>query len=582
MSASSATLVPGHSVTFTATVTTPGGDPTPTSADGTVTFYDGATVLGSATLSDQATATLTTTALAAGSHLITAAYSGDNNFAASHFVQSVVPAVGLNQNWDVAVDGSGDVFIADPENSRVVEVKPDGTQTTVGSGLSFPWGVAVDGQGDVFIADQVTNQVVEAKPDGSQTTIGSGLNQPYGLALDSAGDLFIADTDNNRVVEVKADGTQTTVLSGLNQPTGLALDSAGDLFIADFGNNQVVEVMAHGGQTTVGSGLSQPAGLAVDSAGDLFIAETGNNQVVEVMADGAQTTLGSGLNVPTGLAVDGMGDLFIADTLNQRVVEVKVGAPVTVWLGHTYAGGQREPREHHVRRRPGQQPAQRHCRRDCGRQYGQRAGGLSRTPAPQKPSRAGNGLSEFVTFTPGDTVDYATVSTTVSVNVSAATPTVNVSPVSITYGTALSNSQLSGTATWTVGGNPVSVPGTFTYTSAAGTVLNAAGGQSEAVTFTPGDSADYNSVSTTVSVIVAAATPTVSVSPVSITYGTALSNSQLSGTATWTIGGNPVSVPGTLTYTSPAGTVPAPATVRANPSPSRPETAPITPPSPPR
>ena len=74
-----------------------------------------------------------------------------------------------------------------------------------------------------------------------------------------------------------------------------------------------------------------------------------------------------------------------------------------------------------------------------------------------------------------------------TVNVAQATPTVSVNPVNITYGTALANSQLSGTATWTVGGNPVTVPGTFTYTSAAGTVLGAGNGQSEAVTFTPSD-----------------------------------------------------------------------------------------------
>ena len=140
-----------------------------------------------------------------------------------------------------------------------------------------------------------------------------------------------------------------------------------------------------------------------------------------------------------------------------------------------------------------------------------------------------------------------------SVTVAPAAPTVSVNPVDIPYGTALANSQLSGTATWTVGGNSVSVPGTFTYTSAAGTVLGIGNGQSEAITFTPGDSTDYNSVSTTVSVNVSAATPTVSVTPVNIPYGTALSNSQLSGTATATVGGNPVSVPGTFTYTSASG-----------------------------
>ncbi len=168
---------------------------------------------------------------------------------------------------------------------------------------------------------------------------------------------------------------------------------------------------------------------------------------------------------------------------------------------------------------------------------------------------ATNGQSEAVTFTPSDATDYTTVSTTVSVNVGQATPTVSLNPVSLIYGAALANSQLSGTATWIVGGNTVTVQGTFIYTSAAGTVLGAGNGQSEAVTFTPSDTTDYATASTTVSVNVGRATPTVSLNPVSLTYGTALANSQLTGTASWIVGGNTVTVIGTFTYTSAAGTV---------------------------
>ena len=79
---------------------------------------------------------------------------------------------------------------------------------------------------------------------------------------------------------------------------------------------------------------------------------------------------------------------------------------------------------------------------------------------------------EAVTFTPTDTTDYTTASSTATVNVAQATPTVvSVSPVNITYGTALANGQLSGSASWTVNGSTVTVPGTFAYTPAAGTVL---------------------------------------------------------------------------------------------------------------
>ncbi len=162
----------------------------------------------------------------------------------------------------MAVDGAGDVFIADTGNNRVVVDKPNGaggyTQSVVDdTGLSDPEGVAVDGAGDVFIADTVDNQVVVDKPDGSggytqsvvddtglstlragwrstgpgtclsptPTTAGcwstsptasggytqsvvddTGLSYPEGVAVDGAGDVFIADTFHSRVVVDKPNG----------------------------------------------------------------------------------------------------------------------------------------------------------------------------------------------------------------------------------------------------------------------------------------------------------------------------------------------------------------------------------------
>jgi hypothetical protein len=113
-----------------------------------------------------ATATLTIQALAAGAHRITASYSGDNNFAASQSgveptsKQVVVLANGIAGLPPLAADGQGDFFYPDTSN-QVVEIKVDGSKTTVGSGLVFPTGVAVDGQGDVFIDDVGLNEEVE-------------------------------------------------------------------------------------------------------------------------------------------------------------------------------------------------------------------------------------------------------------------------------------------------------------------------------------------------------------------------------------------------------------------------------------
>ena len=184
-------------------------------------------------------------------------------------------------------------------------------------------------------------------------------------------------------------------------------------------------------------------------------------------------------------------------------------------------------------------------------------GALAYTSAAGTVPRAGSGQSESVTFTPTDGANYTTVVATVTVNVAQVTSSVvGVNPVNITYGAALQNTQLSGTVQGTVNGQTVSIPGTFAYTSAGGTVLKAGNGQNEAVTFTPADSTDFTAATATATVNVAQATPTVvGVNSVSITYGMALANGQLSGTVQWTVGGSTVSVAGTLAYTSAAGTV---------------------------
>ena len=166
--------------------------------------------------------------------------------------------------------------------------------------------------------------------------------------------------------------------------------------------------------------------------------------------------------------------------------------------------------------------------------------------------------SEQVTFTPTDTTDYATLTNlTVAVTVYT-TPRVAVNSVTLTYGTALANSQLSGSATAIVSGTSVSVPGTFSYTSAAGTLLAArASAYPEQVTFTPTNTTEYaTETALSVMVTVGKATPRVTLSPLTLLSGTALANSQLSGTATFTVGGTAgTPVPGTYTFTSAVGRV---------------------------
>lgn len=258
---------------------------------------------------------------------------------------TISSSLGLAGADGVAVDGKGDIIIADTFNNRVVNVPPKGALTTIGTGLCEPAGVAVDGAGDVFIADYCNSRVVEVPTGGAaQVTVGSGFNGPKDVAVDGAGDVFVADTLNNRVVEVAAGGAQSTlnVSAGgvaLNSPTGVAVNAEGDVVIADTGNNRVVEVEPNGLQTTVGSGFNQPTGVAVDGAGsgaksqpgDVYVADYGNQRVVEIPAGNnpnfPQFTIGTGYVGPHGVAVDSAGDLFVADRDDTRAFEFQLSAP---------------------------------------------------------------------------------------------------------------------------------------------------------------------------------------------------------------------------------------------------------------
>ena len=274
---------------------------------------------------------------------------------------------GLDLPFGVAVDGKGDVYVADQKNRRVVEI-PAGGGTPVafdpmvnGQGLKTPGGVAVDGAGDLFISDLDGNFVDELPAGGgapiviNPTVDGQGLDYPCGMVIDAAGDLYIADVDHFRVVEIPAGGGAPIAIDPevngqkLSYPVTLAMDSAGDLFIADLFLNRVVEVPAGGGTATAidpvvnGQGLNEPYGIAVDAAGNLFIADL-NNRVVEVPANGGAATAltpmanGRALNDPIGVALDAAGDLFIGDSLNDRVVKVQRSQPPALNFAATPAG----------------------------------------------------------------------------------------------------------------------------------------------------------------------------------------------------------------------------------------------------
>jgi trimeric autotransporter adhesin len=343
------------------------------------------------------------TTIAGGS----AGFSGDKGPAA--IAQLSFPA-------KAAVAPNGDIYIADTANGRIRRIGANGIITTVaGTGqagfngdsdnatsaqLSSPRDLAVDVSGNVYIADSNNSRVRRLSPGGQITTIaGSGLfgysgddNQaarsalavPRGLAVDRGGNIYIADTLNNRIRKITPDGNISTVAGGnvagfsgdggaavlaqLNAPAAVAADARGNLYIADTGNNRVRRINPQGiistmagtsangfsgdGGAATDAKLNAPQSVAVDASGRVYIADTDNHRIRRIDAQGIITTLagsdsGAGdggpalaarLFQPSGVAIDASGNVYIADNLNHRVRRVNPQGIVANVAGNGAAG----------------------------------------------------------------------------------------------------------------------------------------------------------------------------------------------------------------------------------------------------
>jgi uncharacterized protein (TIGR03437 family) len=328
--------------------------------------------------------------------ITTAAGDGTGRFYSSAYVDPATddrPATSarLSHPRGTAVDGAGNLLIADTGNHRVRRVSTEGIITTVaGNGtagfsgdggpatsaqLSAPISLAVDGAGNVFFVDAGNGRVRKVSSNGIITTVAgngtrgsSGDGGPAisaalggfscnvwcgGVAVDGVGSLFIADSGSIR--QVSPSGIITTVAGGDgffgDGPAGVAVDAAGNLFMV--GDGGILKITPSGTVTLVAQLFSALA-VAVDGAGNLIITTSdfegffNSERVVRVSADGTVTTVaGTGLGGssgdggaastatlmgPSGLALDGAGNIYIADSGN-NVVRILRPANQSVLVG---------------------------------------------------------------------------------------------------------------------------------------------------------------------------------------------------------------------------------------------------------
>ena len=285
----------------------------------------------------------------------------------------------------------------------ITTIAGDGTEGYVGDNgpatsaqISFPVGIAVDASGNIYIADTGNNRIRKVTNPGSSgmisTVAGNGysgysgdgvraifaqVNFPYGITVDASGNIYFAEYGYSRIRKVTNPGISGIIstvagngASGylfdgvlatsaqLNNPRGVAVDASGNIYIADTVNHRIRKVTNPGStgmiSTVAGNGasgysgdgglatsaqLDNPYAVAVDASGNIYIADNGNHRVRMVTASSGiiNTVAGVGtgdfsgdqglatsaqLYRPFGLCLDALGNIYIADTNNHRVRKV--------------------------------------------------------------------------------------------------------------------------------------------------------------------------------------------------------------------------------------------------------------------
>ena len=318
----------------------------------------------------------------------------------------------FNNPVGIAVDASGNVYLADTGNHTIRKVSSSGQVVTLagnpgvfgdqngtGAGALFcgPTGIAVDASGNVYVADTGNHMIRKITSGGVVSNFagcssvtgfvdgtGSGalFNAPGGLALDGSGNLIVADTLNNLIRKVTPAGVVTTLAGSVcygsfdgvgtnatfNLPSAVAVDGAGNVYVADTYNATIRMIAPGGGVSTLsgstctsgfvdGAGTTAkfnfPGGIAVDASGTVYVADTCNHMIRKMLSNSVFTVAGSAPKIgtqaayigygfyisspygyyygPIGIALDGSGNVYSTDTQNQLIL--KNGSPVAGKIG---------------------------------------------------------------------------------------------------------------------------------------------------------------------------------------------------------------------------------------------------------
>ncbi|MDR2208970.1 MAG: hypothetical protein LBE22_08380 [Azoarcus sp.] len=290
----------------------------------------------------------------------------------------------FNAPSGVAIDATGNLYVADFGNNRIRKVALNVTRATVstyrGGAYLWPEGIAADAAGNLYVADTGNHRIRKISPKGNVSTLaGSGekgsadgkgeaaqFNEPVGIAVDAAGNLYVADSWNHRIRRITPEGEVSTLADDKRKavrfvrPRGIAIDKEGNLYVTDTDRHRIRKVTPEGEVSTfAGSGnrgfadglgkaawFQDPFGIAIDAAGNLYVADFGNRRIRKITKEGNVTTLAgggagfadgfgkaAGFASPTGIAIDKAGNLYVSDPGNNLIRKVTPAGEVSLLAG---------------------------------------------------------------------------------------------------------------------------------------------------------------------------------------------------------------------------------------------------------
>lgn len=325
------------------------------------------------------------------------------------FADGTGTAASFSELNGLVVDQAGNVFVADTINHAIRKISPSGLVSTFAGGsgpgskddigiaatFDYPYGVAIDGNGQILVADSENKVIRAITPTGIVSIFagsasrgfadGSGIYARFralsGVAVDINGNVFVADTDNHAIRKISPTGAVSTIaglgtagfsngnstIASFNHPVSVALDIAGNIFVADTWNHAIRKITPSGVVTTLagsgspgfangtistGAAFAYPQGVAVDKSGNVFVGDTDNNVVRKITQAGVVTTFaGSGLSGltngvgttasfdwPKGLAIDDIGNVFVADAVNRSIRKITPTGVVSTLAGNGSRG----------------------------------------------------------------------------------------------------------------------------------------------------------------------------------------------------------------------------------------------------